>query len=367
MIFKCLFFIVAIFLFFSKELSAATVKFNSVVEAEVNFIAYEAVPLEKISCNILFDGDIETGDVQKIDRIIKNYWHSNVMFRPSITVCLDSDGGDFYEGVELAKYFSDNSIATVVQNGASCRSACAIAFMFGATTRVESNPTVRFSKRFLHVGGTLGFHAPFNVLLDGKQKYDFQLLDGELTRSREIFTKLFFLINEVTFSRQPAISNELLANMFSHKGESEYRIETILQAHLNDIQVFGDGLNVEISESTAIRLCNDLGDIEGVSDHFGNSVKFDESMRIDKVIARQILQEYLTPHFVDYFLDDQYHYDDMRDELLYVRSNSAFLTGRGPAPYCVVSGTIVSVAGKFIRIRPMLRFGVSTKLSDLKR
>lgn len=73
---------------------------------------------------------------------------------------LQSEGGNYYEGLEIAHFFRNNGIATVVEAGAYCYSACAFAFL-GGTGYSSMDTLGAYIDRTIEPGGILGFHAPY--------------------------------------------------------------------------------------------------------------------------------------------------------------------------------------------------------------
>lgn len=71
------------------------------------------------------------------------------------TVCLNSPGGSFDEGLSVAELIYNNGLSTLVENGSECFSSCAVIFMAGIM------PSEEAPYRKLSVDGALGFHAPF--------------------------------------------------------------------------------------------------------------------------------------------------------------------------------------------------------------
>lgn len=85
-------------------------------------------------CKLVMSGAIEQGDLQ---RFIAN---AGLVFIPedevgestaANTVCLDSPGGSYVEGIKLAKHFYETGVGTVIRDGMECDSACALMFMMG--------------------------------------------------------------------------------------------------------------------------------------------------------------------------------------------------------------------------------------------
>jgi len=78
-----------------------------------------------------------------------------------------------FGGVKLGLLFENRSVETVVDAGAECYSACAIAFMGGSITGEEG---LSMRSRTIVPGGKIGFHAPYLNLPNG----DYKKVDVEL-------------------------------------------------------------------------------------------------------------------------------------------------------------------------------------------
>src|SRR5690606_30214794 len=84
-----------------------------------------------------YEGGTTAGDVEALKQVYESF----VLCR---TECMDGEGGatavltmngpggDYYEGLALADFLRANHIATVVERGMKCYSACAFAFMGGS-------------------------------------------------------------------------------------------------------------------------------------------------------------------------------------------------------------------------------------------
>lgn len=106
-----------------------------------------------VVCNLLLEGPIERGDLDKLKQAIGHQRTSNFDKVPRL--CLHSPGGSYGEGLDIATYLMKESIGTAVPRDAECYSACAVVFMGG------TYPWKGELNRFLHVQGVLGFHAPY--------------------------------------------------------------------------------------------------------------------------------------------------------------------------------------------------------------
>lgn len=85
-----------------------------------------------------------------------------------IVIALDSPGGSYHAGIDLALLFRRQGISTIVSAGDRCYSACAIAFLGGSEPPKDATPSgddsqlpAQLPKRSLAAGAELGFHAPY--------------------------------------------------------------------------------------------------------------------------------------------------------------------------------------------------------------
>jgi hypothetical protein len=106
-------------------------------------------------------GALEPGDSDRIRDILKALRsHGEGNRREGnrgelATVELDSGGGALEEGLRIGRLFRQFGLTTIVRSNARCLSACAFAFLGGAT--IEAGRIV--PSRRLEIGGRLGFHA----------------------------------------------------------------------------------------------------------------------------------------------------------------------------------------------------------------
>ena len=93
-------------------------------------------------------GQIVAGDARRVADFIERATRT----RP-VTVHLNSPGGSLQEGMDLGRYFHANAIATyIVGPGASCASACAMAFLGGRDRNGDA-------LRVKGADARLGFHS----------------------------------------------------------------------------------------------------------------------------------------------------------------------------------------------------------------
>lgn len=112
-------------------------------------------------CNIALTGQIAAGDTDRLRRLTASPDDpSQTRFLyGGITLCLDSPGGSYLEGLALAQHLAYAGIASHVPARATCLSACALAFLGGSRLGLEDG-IIRTVDRSLHSTARLGFHAP---------------------------------------------------------------------------------------------------------------------------------------------------------------------------------------------------------------
>ena len=89
-------------------------------------------------------GTLESGDGQRFNDAVANV--------PKAIVMLNSNGGDLDSGLTIGRTIRRKSYTTAVPNGVRCASACALAWLGGAT-------------RFMGESARIGFHAAY---VDGR-------------------------------------------------------------------------------------------------------------------------------------------------------------------------------------------------------
>ncbi len=115
--------------------------------------------------HLRFEGPVLDGDTAQLKALFKSSIACTADQLPPdggncAIISLASPGGNYIEGLRLAQFLRDNRIATLVEAGAECYSACAFAFLGG--TGYSTQPGVGvYVDRMVTPGGILGFHAPY--------------------------------------------------------------------------------------------------------------------------------------------------------------------------------------------------------------
>jgi hypothetical protein len=117
-------------------------------------------PGAKGVCDVKLEGAIAEGDADKLSAALDALPSPSESSRMNVSVCLNSLGGNYDEALKLITLLlKRTNVATVVDRGAQCFSACAFLFMAGNTQKSEDGELG--PDRTLDVRGTLGFHAPY--------------------------------------------------------------------------------------------------------------------------------------------------------------------------------------------------------------
>src|SRR6266487_973969 len=211
-------------------------------------------PTDPVSCDLLLEGDVVDGDAKELERQFAAIKHLNQF---TFFLCLRSDGGNVSEALKIARFVLDTnrpSIATVVEDGHRCASACALIFLAGTAPA----PRGEWPQRFLHPRGRLQFHSSRLDL--GKFKDDMQLLDFLRTSTfegRGIKDKIVGLYRDglrdeqsvistfhrFTYQREdlgdPWVRPSLFLEMFAQDPSELICIDTIDAVGRWNIQVYG--------------------------------------------------------------------------------------------------------------------------------
>ena len=104
-----------------------------------------AVFKPELPCNFRIEGVIQKGLLAQIRTTLSQEYIGRDL------VCLDSPGGSFGEALRIAKFFKSKPVATKIEAGARCESACALIFMAGRFSYFEG---AKSTWRVLHPRGT---------------------------------------------------------------------------------------------------------------------------------------------------------------------------------------------------------------------
>ena len=160
----------------------------------------EGAPVDFSSApHFRIEGTIVPGDAAKLEVLLrKELPDPNVDWSNNVIVSLNSDGGDFYEGLALADVITGFGVPTFVGPGDRCLSSCAIAFLGGHIVYVRR--TRGEPLRYVHDEAIVGFHAPFSELPSAIQLPEgTPLTDKLMTQiTRQFYGQAQAAINEIT-------------------------------------------------------------------------------------------------------------------------------------------------------------------------
>jgi len=151
-----------------------TAPWNHVKAYETDKTVDATWPTDPVKCDLILSGDIVDGDAVEFQRQFATLVDKSLNGF-SFFLCLRSNGGVVQEALKIARFVlatSRPSISTVVEDGQTCASACALIFLAGNAPAARGD----WPLRFLHPRGKLLFHSS---RLDLLRQYgdDAKLLD----------------------------------------------------------------------------------------------------------------------------------------------------------------------------------------------
>ena len=176
---------------------------------------------------IYLTGRIDENDAQKIEQLVSQRadWKSPHLHSTGLIV-LNSDGGNFEAGIDLAKAFQKLHLATYVGEGATCLSACALAFLGGSAEDIMREP-YDYVRRRMHPTARIGFHAPYTPK---------EVLDV-ISKGKIEGTSRITIIELDKFLRQFNVSPLVTARIADKNPGEFYFIDTVQDLFLFRIQV----------------------------------------------------------------------------------------------------------------------------------
>lgn len=120
---------------------------------------------ERFVPHIHYSGPVLEGDAQSLADLLDQATDCDAPALPAdggscAVVTLNSPGGNYIEGLKLARLLRERAVTTVVEAGLSCYSACAFAFL-GGSGYSSQDGVGAYGDRIVEPGGVLGFHAPY--------------------------------------------------------------------------------------------------------------------------------------------------------------------------------------------------------------
>jgi hypothetical protein len=210
-------------------------------------------------CNVRLSGPIVEGDAVRLGDVQTALANetSAAGFAWGYTICLNSPGRSYQEGLAIARLVLKRSLATMIEARADCYSACALVFMSG-NTRVEQ---YLFHKRRLNVLGRLGFHAPYlGAIPDAK--YSSANIGQSFENAIHAIGALLKLGKE---HKMEILSSDILSEMLEKGPNEAFMIDTVYKAINSSIDLYADGgISPAINQAALCNACeNHFGDTHG--------------------------------------------------------------------------------------------------------
>ena len=115
--------------------------------------------------HIHYEGETTPGDVEALQGLFDSFVKCRIACLgpdggSTAVLTLSGPGGGYGVGLALADFLRANHIATVVERGAQCYSACAFAFLGGSGYSSQEGVGT-YIDRMVEPGSVVGFHAPY--------------------------------------------------------------------------------------------------------------------------------------------------------------------------------------------------------------
>jgi hypothetical protein len=108
-----------------------------------NAATIEVKRLNNGSALIVVDGDFEASDIDTFRTKVAS------LSTPRVVVAFQSDGGNLVAGIRIGALIREKKFTTVVPDGASCASACALAWLGGTRRLVGQDASVGFHSAYV--------------------------------------------------------------------------------------------------------------------------------------------------------------------------------------------------------------------------
>ncbi|WP_423067587.1 hypothetical protein [Devosia sp. CN2-171] len=132
--------------------------------AEISIISMQYSATHPVP-HLHYEGDTAVGDIAALEGLYNSFVNcrescSGPDGMPTAVLTMNGPGGSYLEGLGLADFLRQHHIATVVERGSYCYSACAFAFLGGSAWSSQEGMGT-YIDRMIEPGSTVGFHAPY--------------------------------------------------------------------------------------------------------------------------------------------------------------------------------------------------------------
>lgn len=208
-------------------------------------------------CAVELSGEITTGDADRlaaaaeIAGLTGEIMSGEPKNSEQAALCLDSPGGSYLEGRDMAHFVHKHGIATRVLATSECYSSCAFLFMAGHSLGAE----VDGPRRILSIGGKLGFHAPY-LDLGADETFSGPEASGMATLSLQLIADFIeFSSYTSSFDHRPMFSMSLLQDTLRTGPTEMSIIDTLEEAARWSIELEGVREKAALSERDMVQAC----------------------------------------------------------------------------------------------------------------
>lgn len=195
-------------------------------------------------------GRIETGDVDRLDRLIRQEGLDKACYRAgycpySHVLMLDSPGGNLAEAVRLYDLVQRYELLTVVGPKARCESACFLVFAAGFTKWGN----IFFHRRFAHPTSRIGVHRPDLTVPAGAYSAD------QVVQATNVLLESVSATTERFASA--GLSASLLQRLFQTPASQMHRMTPVEMAQERIVLLDDAPQPTRLTRASAFALCAD--------------------------------------------------------------------------------------------------------------
>lgn len=233
------------------------------------FLVHSDAPLDvdvryDSACSIEIRGEIVSGDAEKLAAFVASTEHYFTDFSQGApkyadyegdgyNLCVSGPGGSYTEALALISLITENAMLTIVPEGRTCQSACALVFMAGIYADEQASPA-----RILKSGASLGFHAP-SIDLVGSGDMPVEMVSAAYGAAlADIYGILATLLVPTRQGSTARMGASLLAEMVRTPSTEMYMLATVDQVGRWNIDYDdgdGDEDSVRNSEANLTQAC----------------------------------------------------------------------------------------------------------------
>ncbi|WP_162901475.1 hypothetical protein [Breoghania sp. L-A4] len=208
-------------------------------------------------CAIELSGEIVQGDAERLAAIADQAGLTGAIDSGEAknsaekALCLNSPGGSYVEGRNMAHFVHKNGIATRTLATSECYSSCAFVFMAGHSLGGE----VDGPRRILTIGGKLGFHAPYFALDPDKPVTGADTNAVSVLSMQLISDFIKFSSYASPFDHRPMFSMSLLGDTLGMMPDQLELVDTVEEAARWAIELDGTREKALLNDRQLVQAC----------------------------------------------------------------------------------------------------------------